>query len=313
MKYGSIKNKKAMVFTIIVILIILLFSIIYTTYSISFKERSVINRRIKSMNSFLYSVEKDLERKAYIFGFRTIMVLNEHIAITGEYISNLDQAFNEAFFNGSVYGQQKILLNGARFPDIMDSINANANKINVNITIENPEILIKQEDPWNVIVVLSFNLKLSDKSGLAEWKKQENISSIIDIQGFEDPLYIANTQGKITNIINRTKFEGDYVSGTDVSNLTLHLQNGLYTTSSLAPSFLDRLQGNTGPNPFGIESLVNLQRLSEQGISVKEKTVVDYLYFSTQETTDYRVEGMPNWFRIDSAHIDKYQVQGLTY
>ena len=99
---------------------------------------------------------------------------------------------------------------------------------------------------------------------------------------------------------------------TDVSNLQKHVDNSLYINSSLAPSFLDRLQGKLSANANGIESLVNLQKLSNQGLSISSKSVVDYIYFSSNNPSSYNINGMYNWFRLDNDHLDIYKVRNLT-
>ena len=53
---------------------------------------------------------------------------------------------------------------GAKYSDIEQSINEKASKINVNITMANPEISVLQEDPWHVALLFSFDLKKSINS-----------------------------------------------------------------------------------------------------------------------------------------------------
>ena len=102
------------------------------------------------------------------------------------------------------------------------------------------------------------------------------------------------------------------LSGTDIFNLTGHALNSYYLASTSGPSFLNRLQGISSGNDNGIESLVNLQELSQQGIVVKEKSVVDYIYFLSvnEASCNDAPSGMPSWFRLDSedGHLSTYQV-----
>ncbi|MBI5148841.1 hypothetical protein HZA33_04120, partial [Candidatus Pacearchaeota archaeon] len=46
-------------------------------------------------------------------------------------------------------------------------------------------------------------------------------------------------------------------------------------------------------------------------LPVYERSVIDYIYFSGQITSNYRIAGMPTWYRLDSEHLAKYQVTGL--
>ena len=296
-------NRKGMFFTVLVIALLSLFLVSYTIYS-AVQDRSAISKRIQTMNNFLFSLEKDLERQGKIAGFRIVFLAEDYITRTGNYVSDVDGFFQESFFNGSVYGQENEIMLGARYEDILDSINDKANKINVNISISEPELSVLQEDPWHVALLFSFDLTMQDNTKLASWSKRENIKSLINIENFEDPIYIINTNGKVTNKINRTVY--DSFSRDDVSNLSAHVTNSYYITSSLAPSFLDRLEGRKTASENGIESLVYLPKLSQQGISVQQKSVVDYIYFSTENPSSQQVAGMPDWFRLDSEHLNIY-------
>ena len=297
-------NKKAMFFTILVIALLSLFLLSYTIYSVV-QDRSAISKRIQTMNNFLFSLEQDLQRQGKIAGFRTIFLAEDYITRTGSYISSINSFFQEAFFNGTVYGQASEIMVGARYSDILNSINDKARKINVNITIAEPELSVLQEDPWHVALLFSFNLTMQDNTGLASWSKRENVKSLVNVEGFEDPLYVVNTNAKITNKINKTIYE-TFVQDGNVLNLSKHLENSYYKASEIAPSFLDRLQGRTDRNENGIESLVYLPKLAQQGISVQQKSVVDYIYFSTDNPSSQQVAGMPDWFRLDSEHLGIY-------
>jgi hypothetical protein len=122
-----------------------------------------------------------------------------------------------------------------------------------------------------------------------------------------------NTNNLITNRINPTQFTV-FVTGADVSNLKFHVSNSNYYVSNLAPSFIDRLEGKktANANGNGIESFVDLEKLSNQGIHVEQKSNIDYIYFSNDNPAPiYGISGMPYWFKIDDAHVDKYGVRNL--
>lgn len=304
------RSKKAQIFTLIAIALITLFFVSYEVYSI-IQDRQAIKTRISTMDSFLFSLEQNLQREMYITGYRTLFLAENHITKTGNYISDANSFFNEAFFNGTVYGNTSDILVGVRYNDIIDSVNDKASKINVNITMTNPLLSVSQDDPWNLAVTFSFRLDMKDKTNLASWNKQENVKSYISIEGFEDPLYIVNTNARVAYKINRTIYEGIYTSGSSVVNLNSHVQKRLYAASSDAPSFLKRLQGQNAVDENGIESLVDLDSLSAQGISTQQKSVVDHIYFSASNPASSKISGMESWFRLDSAHLGKYNVTNL--
>lgn len=298
-----------MVFTLLTIVILLVFLMSYGLYSFG-HERKAINRRIDSMNDFVFSTEKDLERQAYITGFRIIFLIEKKIVEDGNPISNLNSTFEECFFNGTLYGQYQDLMNGVKFSDILKSINERANKSNIEVSLYPRRFYLNQEDPWHIKVNFETDILIKDKGALALWNKTEIISSKIKIDNFEDPLYIINTRGLVANKINKTTYQ-QFASGSDTTNLSLHSQNSYYIASPLGPSFLDRLEGKTAPNANGIESLVYLPKLSEQGIPILSKSCVDYIYFSSSNPESHAITGMPSWFRLDDVHLSVYNVTEL--
>ena len=303
---GLIRNKRGIFFTTLTLVIISLLFVTYSLYS-QVEERKAIEKRVSSMNSLLFSLEKDMSRQVFITSYRIIFLLEGKIISSGSYISNLNATFNESFFNGSINGVAQDILIGSTFADILNSVNQEALKVNANISLFNPRVEITQVDPWNVKVTLTSNLVMQDSAGLASWNKTSEIFSLIPIQNFEDPLYFINTNGLVINNITKSPFTV-FATGSDVSNLSNHSLNGYYIASTSAPSFLDRLQGINSANPQGIESLVNLNRLSQQGVSLQDKSLVDYIYFSSNNPVASHIQGMPSWFKLDSAHLGTYNV-----
>ena len=70
--------------------------------------------------------------------------------------------------------------------------------------------------------------------------------------------------------------------------------------------FLKRLQGDLTADENGIESFVNSNKLSTQGLPVYDKSKIDHIYFSSLNPNNCYVAGMPSWFRIDDTHLIKY-------
>ncbi len=302
--------KKGIFLTLITIIILTLFAATYTTYTL-FEDRSPINNRITTLNSFVASVEQDIPRQTYISGYRAIFLFNKQITDTGIYISNIDTLLNEIFFSGTLNGIHQDLMDDATFSEIESFLSTNAEKINANLTLQNPTISISQDDPWNIKITLNTTLIIKDKGNLASWNKTSSIVSLIPITNFDDPIYSANTQGKVLNRINQTPYQ-TFVTGADYTNLQTHFQNSLYKTSTSAPNFIMRLQGNLSASPTGIESLVNPQKLADVGISAKYKSVVDYIYFSTSDPSKYTIPAVSNLILDDEdGHLAVYNVSGV--
>ncbi len=302
-------NKKGFLFTGIAILLLSLFLASYTFYE-DVQERKSIKKRIETMNSFLFSIEEDLERQLYVAGFRSIFIMEKEIIETGSYVDNINARTEELFFNGTYNNNYQEIMEGVTFSDIENSINLKAQKISSSINLSNPKISISQSDPWNVRFSLNLSLLFQDKAGLASWNKTLEIVSFVPVEGFEDPLYTIKTNGLVISNITKSNFS-QFASGNDVSNLSVHSTNMYYISHNDAPSFLDKLEGNLAADSNGIESLVNLQKLSQQGLSISTKSVVDYIYFSSNNPAYSSINGMPSWFKLDSSHLSVYNVSHL--
>jgi hypothetical protein len=317
------KNKRGQIFTLIAISLVVLMFLSIQIYS-HLREKEMIKNRIKSMDSFMTSIEKNLERQIYISGFRIIFLAIDQISTKGTYITNLDTFINESFFNGTVGGVPQNLMIGATRDNLTSSINEKAIKINVNVSMNNTFISITQDDPWSIKITMFSDFILEDVQGLARWEKRQNITTYVPIVGFQDPFYLVNSNGKmgspkLSGKINKTIYDGNYNVSGDISNLSDHFEEGYYTNNSDAPSFLKRLKGNFSSDPNGIESFVDtdilVSLIDEGGQQLNywdptgTKSVVDYIYFNTgSSVAGNSIVGMPSRFKIDSARKIRYQL-----
>ncbi|MBT4166070.1 hypothetical protein HOE04_03470 [archaeon] len=301
-------NKKGIFFTMMAIALLSLFIISYSTYSV-FQGREAISKRIKTMNDFIFLVEEDLSRQLYISGFRIIFLFENRIIETGEYIDDVNFSFQESLYNGTLYGVEKEIMQGVTMDGIADSLNEKALKINANVSLIDTSVEIMQEDAWNVLLKFEGTLLVQDKGGLVLWNKTHQDFLYIPVENFKDPLYLVNTYGHMSHDINKTPYEV-FVSGNNVSNLSAHLMNFYYRESSSAPSFLKRLEGDISADVNGIESFVYVPNLPS-GVSVLQKSDLDYIYFSANNPSSYKIQGMPSWFELDDDALVRYGAEGL--
>ncbi len=304
----GIENKKGIIFTTLAVLILSLFLTSLTFYS-SVKEKKSIRDRVETMNHFIFSLEKDMERQIYISGYRAVLSIGSYITETGNFIDNAENSIKEAMINGTINNQSMGLMEGYKLSEWKSRVSDLSNRVNIYVDYSIINVSVHHEDPWNIILLMNINITFLDKGNISKWQKIDEIRTNINIEGFEDPLYLLNTNGLISNKIIKTPYS-IFVNGADVSNLSIHANNSYYKTSTTGPSFLDRLEGKYTPNQFGIESLVNLNKLSAQGINTKDKSVIDYIYFSAINPAACNIapSGLPEWFKIDLDHLLDYQV-----
>ncbi len=275
------------------------------------EKNSVVLLRVQTVNDFVKDVEFDLQKGVEIAATRTLLGIQEYVTEEGTYLDNAPLVFEEGFLLGTIEGNAVSLLENATFPIWVEKIREEAWKMDINATITVMDMEISHSSPWTVNVSVVVELNISDSKKTAQWSRIKEVNSQISVAGFEDPLYIVGSNGKITNIIHITNAT-PFVAGNNVSNLMLHANNSYYSASNLSPSFLLRLQGNMSASPEGIESLVYLPRLQANNIPLLDRSVVDAIYFGSQETTNYRINNTPSWFKIDTEHLDTYGVTNLT-
>ncbi len=301
-------KKKAMVFTIISVILISILVFSFTLYNkYSLRDKSVvIGTRVKSMDNFIRDIENDIERGVYITGFRAIMSMEQYITTNGKFIGDFQPRFREAFLNGTINNSKMALMNESTFVNWTDKVKFEAEKLDINLDFDINDVIIYHDNPWEVKVYVDIKINVKDKKNTASWDRDVKITANISIEEFEDALYSINSNGKVTNKIIKTTIT-NFVDGEDTTNLQIHLNNSYYIESETAPSFLMRLAGNLSSSPYGIESLVNIEEFKSQGFQTKSRSVVDYIYFGTESTNDCQIENMPLWFMLDDNHLSAYQ------
>lgn len=316
-------SKKAMFYTIsaiaLTIVIITTYSA-FSTYRLSDK-MDVIQTRIETVNFFIKDVEKDMDKGATIAGFRTLLSFNQFIAANGTFLDSVNNRFKESFLNGTINNQPLGLMKDSTFTDWANKISAQAEKVDIKFNFKINDVRLNQTDPWTVSVGVNLSMDIRDKRNTSYWIMDKYLTNTISIIGFEDPLYIVNSNGRVTSIIRPTNISNFVVNG-KVDNLLMHMNNSYYTQHNDSPSFLMRFEGNLGNSSAGIESLVNLAKFQQQGLALKDRSVVDFIYFGTKTTANFRVNNTPEWFKIDGTlpapgqskgeHLDFYQVRNVT-
>ncbi|MDO8508752.1 MAG: hypothetical protein Q7S27_03655 [Nanoarchaeota archaeon] len=301
-------NKRGIIFTTLVVLILFLFVISLTFYSV-IKERKAIRDRIETMNAFIPSLEKDMGRQLYISSYRSLLSIESYIGETGNFVTSAENSIGEALLNGTINNLTMGLMEGYKLSEWQSRVSELGNKVNTYINYSVINVTVAHSDPWHILIKMRINITIEDKGNVSKWQKIEIIKTNLKIEGFEDPLYLIETNGLISNKVLRTPYSS-FVIGSDLTNLSLHVNNSYYISSPAGPSFLDRLEGKTSASTNGVESLVNLAKLSSQGIATSDKSIVDFIYFSSSNPTACNVipAGMPSWFKLDENHLATYEV-----
>ena len=328
-----LKNKKAQMFILMALAIAGILAISFGMYSFS-DNRTAINQRVNTMNSFLNSIEHDLSRQMYVVASRTLFVAETDILTKrcvayylgdnkGECIIDPNPLYillNETFFDNSTMNNEDLMFGVRRidlFDTNLDSVNKRAAELNINIdtcpSASSPatpspgdcnyELTVDQIDPWHIRIIFEFDLVMSDNSSLASWDKRERIVTLLPVSGLYDPLYILKTSSNGGKIVQ--------ASAPNLANMS----QGYYWNNTDAPSFLDRLAGRTSPSPqtignnTGIERFIIKTELPAGDIRNIDKSIIDHIYFGDENPpASCPVPGKETWFKLDAEHAAYYDI-----
>lgn len=290
-------NKRGAIFTLFALLLVGFLLVIVTNQFDSqlFDSTPAFTLRVSSINSLVENIEFDLEIATYTVGFRSILALLTHIESTGEYIDDYQIRLTELMMNGTIYEMPSALVFGNTLVDWDENIHEyfQALGIDGNFTYEITNIY--QSSPFAVNFAVQLDFNFSDALTSTSWNNSFYTVAQVPIIGFLDPLYIVETQNTFVSRINKTPF-----TTFTISQLQEHIEQGYYLPSTSAPSFLQRLIGDVGPSPFGIESIVNIDELGLVFPITSDYSHIDYIYFTQQPFPTFPIPGLNPAFRLDN-------------
>jgi hypothetical protein len=240
--------------------------------------------------------------------------MEEEIALTGEYFDDAEDVFIEAFEHGTIDGRNKSILNKSSFEDYLARVTIEAREIGVDLNVSVHDVALFHVNPWTTAVNVTFNVSMRDTRSVASWEYQKTIRTDVPLFELRDPIYSVGTQGRAPNTIQRsnvTAFIDDAGDANDTTNLMRHTNESWYIASDDAPSYVMRLEGNLSSSQYGIESLVNVQELIDQGVALNgSRTILDYQYFGNMSnvTVCEDVINTPEWFRLAEDRLATYEV-----
>ncbi len=314
------KNKKGIFFTLIGILLsaLVLLTISYEYSYQNFYKEEAVTYRINSINNDMKSITNDLSREIYIGGFRTLLGMQDYIDENGEFFNNSREAFKEILITGKYQNKSISIMKNSSLNDWMNRI-INEMKIGgIKTQINISKVNVYQNSPWSVAVNITAFISLNDNELSATLNKTVESSNSISIMGLEDPIFTIYSYGRINREIQRSNIT-NFVQNGNTTGLLTELNDRLYLSSQTAPDYLMRLEGNLSNSTYGIESLVNITELTNVGLSTKDKSIVDYIYFSNRTTQDLCINNskadpdLPNWFKLDKNdnHVEVYQIGSI--
>lgn len=284
------KEKKGLFFTLTAILLVTL-TLVFPIKRINIRKYDVEALRADQLNSLISNLEKDLENALEIALTRATWAMIKSIE-NNKAIENATESYKELILDGTLNGVENAFMENSTIKSYEETVKELLSDYGIEISFNNKELSIYQQDPFTLAAKLSVEISLDDKAKIASWKKSTNAIARINIESFPDPLWLANRKN---NIIEKANY-------VDCSNFRDHLENHRYNASKKAPSFLLRLENKTIANEYGIESFIN-----HNGY-----WYFDYIYFNPNSIANLncyvQLDSTPYEFKkIDSReHLKAY-------
>lgn len=315
-------GKKGYAYLLIASILIAIVLIVFLTVQrYQYQDRQDIEEiRIKTINDFVKGFNDDVERATYISAFRTLLALEDNIANTGSFFNDTETQFRETFYYGIIDNSTPDIMRNSSFKDYLANVNNIANNMGINTSVNITSINLEHSDPWTIKVNIKANITITDQNKLVTWNYFKSFNSDLPIENLRDPLYSTFTGGRSPNIVTKNPYS-ELVNNTnnDTNNLIQLINKSYYVASVDAPNFLMRFENDysTDPEGNGIESIVNIEELSNQEIEVfTDRIKIDYIYFNDLSSSKVcNVETIPlqYHFTIPQNRASRYEVDEINY
>lgn len=313
---SAIHGRRGVVYTIVALLILLSVGALFFTQSrrSALDAGAAVEERVRAIDRFIQDVQTDSERAARIAGFRSLIAMEQEVASTGGYFADPNTAFLDVFWDGNLSGATFQVMANSSFSEYLLRVQELAGMQGIALNASVTSLQLSQEDPWNLLVEYTIAANITDTRGTARWSVVWNGTGRVPITDLRDPLFTAQTLGRVQRVIrqtNTTDFITDGANQNDTSQLLVHYNESRYAALGRGPDILMRFAGNISDSAYGIESLVDVEELDAQDIVVNTgASVVDYLYFNGTLATVCSIQNLPVDIKLDTASAAVYGVTG---
>ncbi len=298
-------SKKAIMFTVLAVLISALVLATFFTYHSVALDVNVDNSklRVQSVNKYIDQLDVYLEDMLSATGSKTLFFTSSIMIGNNSYFGNYNSAFVECMVNGKITPisppwPNSLTINCPDSTYFASKVNYLQNfsrdKLNINPIITINSLTLNQTDPWSVILTLDYTVTINDS--YASWKVNKIISKDVSIVGVPDPTYMivdSSLMSKRYNMNITPYFSSFYYSNyyleqpSSAHNATI---NKKYFAWNGAPSFLSRMNNDTTPSACcGITSIVSPANITNQAL-LAGKCNLDFMFWKNiplVNTSDY--------------------------
>ncbi|RLI98241.1 MAG: hypothetical protein DRO99_01155 [Candidatus Aenigmatarchaeota archaeon] len=147
------------------------------------------------------SIERDFERAALISGRRALMAMSERVITTGEPLSDPSSFFRELVMNGTLEGNQSIVMAGNTITDWIQAVTAVESRFHVSVEADG--VSVSNKDGFNLLMRSRLELHVSDPDNTSRHDVNVIKNMTLSVENLEDPLFPLKTNGAVKRIIQR--------------------------------------------------------------------------------------------------------------
>jgi hypothetical protein len=178
------------------------------------REQLFVETRINALNNMYESAIRDVEKTLDTITRRAMIVCFNNITREGITLQQANVTLKELILNGTMNGEEEDIMGNNTFPYWMQKIEQVAILKGFNVTIDNQTIEqtleIKPYDSFNLLVEAKMSINITDLQGVAALDRSVQIKSLVSVEGMEDPLYLLNSYGLMSNTITKSHYIGNY-------------------------------------------------------------------------------------------------------
>ncbi len=200
-------DMKGQVYSLIVVVImipLLLFILFYLTTIQSIKYSSIERVIADQMHEVGKSMEEDFSRAVEISCKRAVLSVTNYIVLEGEFMENASAVIAELMNNGTMNGNQSVLMITNTLPDWKNKITDISTGFNTFFNYS--KLSLSNYDGIHINVSSILVMNISENLNISKIDRVFEKDVLVSVEGFEDPIFPLNSMGYVKRIIKTYPF-----------------------------------------------------------------------------------------------------------
>ncbi|MEM5793440.1 MAG: hypothetical protein QXY45_03765 [Candidatus Aenigmatarchaeota archaeon] len=273
------------------------------------REKFYLKNRINGMNDLYSNIITDSEKSMNIIAKRAISIAINHVIKDGIPVEEANETIKDLMIDGTFNTSVDLLMEGSRLIDWVEKMEEIAGLKGYQLRMSFTDLRVKPYDSFNLLVEGDISINITDVENLVSINRNKTVSVLVSIEGFEDPIYPLNTNGRVTRKIYNTKYS-------NFTKLFEGISGGNNWVAGISFSTNDSIVAENYQNKsnsilvFDDPTLINQTVLNQyKGLISREKpqntTLIPYVY---------GVPWAPNntYLLVDGAHGKVWEIENFS-